>query len=132
MTYTDDDLDHIELRYSTPRVPPCPVCKGPVELTDAPRGAEWFRCVEADRLLREATSQEAWRHWRDSLHARTADRHDDPAVVALVAEVRRLRARLDEDDDYQDCERCHDSVYTLSTDGLCDGCVEYNEQRVVL
>ncbi|WP_433673748.1 hypothetical protein [Microbacterium gorillae] len=28
------------------------------------------------------------------------------------------------DDDYQQCSRCGDDVHSLSSDGLCDGCVE--------
>lgn len=29
-----------------------------------------------------------------------------------------------EADDYQQCSRCEDDVHSLSSDGLCDGCVE--------
>lgn len=32
-----------------------------------------------------------------------------------------------DDDDYQVCDSCGDSVHTLSTDGLCDGCVAERE-----
>lgn len=53
-------------------------------------------------------------------------------VVLWKEHADACKGNLTEDDDYQECERCHDSVYTLSTDGLCDGCCEYNEQRVVL
>jgi hypothetical protein len=30
----------------------------------------------------------------------------------------------------QECSRCDDRVYTVSFDGLCDGCIEEDYQRL--
>lgn len=50
----------------------------------------------------------------------------DPEVRAMwrgIADDNGITYDID-DDEYQQCSRCEDDVLTLSTDGLCDGCVE--------
>lgn len=54
---------------------------------------------------------------------------DDPAARAMwrgVADDVGVSYDV-ADSEYQECKRCYDEVLTLSTDGLCDGCVEEQE-----
>lgn len=55
---------------------------------------------------------------------------DDEALGywRMVADEYGIGYDDDEDDDYRECSRCGDEVSYLSTDDLCDGCVEEDDE----
>lgn len=90
---TGEMLDALEYRYADP--PRCAVCEEHLKLMDA-RGMKYACPSDAASPLAGrhekagVTSKEALDHYRNSV--RYGPPPGDPAVIALVAEVRRLRA----------------------------------------
>ena len=91
---TDELLDALEFRYAVPRC--CQVCGAPLHVVDS-RGMKMVCSSDAAspfRWLHEpagATWQQALHHWEASTMYRPPE--GDLRVVALVAEIRKLRAR---------------------------------------
>jgi hypothetical protein len=91
---TDALLDAMTFRYAEPRV--CRVCGAELQLADT-KGMKYTCTSDAASPFRNkheaagATWKEALDHWQDSTL------YDPPAgdlrVLALIAEVRKLRAR---------------------------------------
>lgn len=54
------------------------------------------------------------------------DRHLDTDEYAgmIVEALGGVKPQPEHESDYRECVWCHDEVLTLSTDDLCDGCVE--------
>ena len=90
---TDELLAALEFRYASPRV--CRVCGAPLQVGDT-RGMKMTCTSDAASPLRyryEAagvTWKDALDHWSESTMYNPPD--GDTRVLALVAEVRRLRA----------------------------------------
>lgn len=90
---TDELLAALEFRYA--EKPVCRVCGAPLEVGDS-RGMKMSCTSDAASPLRSrhqaagVTWQEALRHWEAS--AQYDPPPGDVRVLALVAEVRRLRA----------------------------------------
>ncbi len=89
---TDELLAALEFRYAEPRV--CRVCGAPVHVADTKGmkmtcGSDAASPYTAVHEAAGATWKEALAHWRDSTLYNPPD--GDLRVIALVAEVRRLR-----------------------------------------
>lgn len=89
---TDELLKALEFRYAVPRC--CRVCGAPLQLADT-RGMKMTCTSDAASPFRDrheaagATWQEALDHYQTSTLLDPPD--GDPAVLAVIAEVRRLR-----------------------------------------
>ena len=95
---TDELLAALEFRYAEPRV--CRVCGEPLRLADT-RGMKMTCTSDAASPLRNrheaagATWKQALDHYQESTMYDPPD--GDPRVIALVAEVRKLRGPLNEE-----------------------------------
>jgi len=89
---TPDLLDQLEFRYAVPRC--CRVCRAPLQVADT-RGMKMTCTSDAASPLRNrheaagASWKEALDHWNESTMYDPPD--GDSRVLALVAEIRRLR-----------------------------------------
>jgi hypothetical protein len=87
---TDELLAALEFRYAVPRC--CRVCGAPLEVGDS-RGMKMSCTSDAASPVKNPLSSGTWRqaldHWQESTMYNPPD--GDVHVLALVAEVRRLR-----------------------------------------
>jgi hypothetical protein len=91
---TDELLDVMEFRYNEPRT--CVVCNAPLTLVDT-KGMKMACTSDAASPFRwkhepaGATWKQALDHWNESVMYNPP--HGDLHVIALIAEIRRLRAQ---------------------------------------
>jgi hypothetical protein len=90
---TDEILEELEFRYAVPRV--CRVCGAPLRVGDSKDmkmscTSDAASPYSAVHEAAGATWKEALDHWQESTLYNPAE--GDLRVIALVAEVRRLRA----------------------------------------
>lgn len=99
---TDADLDAIVRRYTPEKIPPCRVCGGALSIAHCGGGIPTvWACsgLEPDPAHPECYRNAPGRKCADEHYVQseyTQYRHGDPDVLALVAEMRRLRAEVAE------------------------------------
>lgn len=100
-----EELDALEKRYTAEPVPPCRVCNGPLTIQRQGGGEPTvWACTGQVRddlnpsgpMLREPGRKPADKHYSDSRFIQYQS--GDSAVLAVIAEVREYRARLDDAD----------------------------------
>ena len=104
---TDELLDALAFRYAEPRV--CRICGAELTLVDT-QGMKYACTSDAASPYKNrhepagATWQEALHHWQDSTMYNPP--HGDLRVIALIAEIRKLRHIHDDDGSVEGCPGC--------------------------
>lgn len=97
--------------------PRCPVCRSLIEQDGTQGDPSWIHAEDGDWGDHTAEGPDI-----DVSSPASRQHYIDTGSYLLDGEAESV------DDDKQLCDQCEDDVYTLSSDGKCDGCVEEEAQ----